>query len=68
MKVEGKIEGGEKVEGLAIFPSFGTLLKREGRIIFGGTHTENVSALKWTESAGMLLFWPQLHKHPPSLA
>jgi hypothetical protein len=28
MKVEGKIEGGEKVEGLVIFPSFGTLLKR----------------------------------------
>jgi hypothetical protein len=51
MKVEGKIEGGEKVEGLVIFPSFGTLLKRGGRIIFGGTHTENVSTLKWTESA-----------------
>jgi hypothetical protein len=44
MKVEGKIEGGEKVAGLIIFPLFGTILKREGNIIFVGTHIKNVSA------------------------
>jgi hypothetical protein len=44
MKVEGKIEGGEKVAGFVIFPSFGSILKRGGRIIFAGTHLKNVSA------------------------
>jgi hypothetical protein len=45
MKVEGKIEGGEKVAGLIIFPPFGTILKREGRIKIDGTHIESVSTL-----------------------
>jgi hypothetical protein len=50
MKVEGKIEGGEKVEGLTFFPLFGTILKRKGKIIMDGTHLKNVSAQPWTES------------------
>jgi len=31
VKVVAKIEGGQKVEGLTIFPSFGTSLQRRGR-------------------------------------
>jgi hypothetical protein len=45
MKVEGKIDEGGKVEGLAIFPSFGTTLKKEGMIIIVGSHNKYVSAL-----------------------
>jgi hypothetical protein len=33
------------VEGLAIFPSFGTTLKKEGMIIIVGSHNKYVSAL-----------------------
>jgi hypothetical protein len=56
MKVEGKIEEGGKVEGLAVFPSFGTTLKREGMIIIAGSHNKYVSALCWTESTKNPLF------------
>jgi hypothetical protein len=56
MKVEGKIEEGGKVEGLTIFPSFGTTLKREGMIIIAGSHNKYVSALCWTESTKNPLF------------
>jgi hypothetical protein len=55
-KDEGKKEGGRKVIGIWIFPSFGCQKKKEGLIKFSGSHQQNLSSLKWAESEKSVIF------------
>jgi hypothetical protein len=55
-KDEGKKDGGRKVIRFWIFPSFGCQKKNEGLIKFSGSHQQNLSSLKWTESEKGVIF------------
>jgi hypothetical protein len=55
-KDEGKKDGGRKVIGIWIFPSFGCQKKKEGLIKFSGSHQQNLSSLKWAESEKSVIF------------
>ncbi|AES80506.1 hypothetical protein MTR_7g081280 [Medicago truncatula] len=55
---------GKKGCGKIAFPHFGSISKRRGKKVWGGTHTQNLSLLLWTENTKKHQHFVKSYKYP----